>query len=154
MSGKDIVVNWRFLNGFNNNGRFWTDSNALTMQERVFNHRDSWDFMGRKTDVYDKNLFNVSNNYYPVDSAIAMRDFNGTDLQVTILNDRAQGGSGYLNNNTIELMQQRRTTDDDAKGVLEALNETDKNEFGMQVNARYFVQIFDFKRAKSLQRQQ
>jgi len=100
--------------------------------------------------VYDKNNFNVSNNYYPVDSAIAMRDFNGTDLQVTILNDRPQGGSGYLNNNTIELMQHRRTTDDDAKGVLEALNETDKNEFGVQVNARYFVQIFDFKRAKSL----
>jgi hypothetical protein len=150
LSGKDVLVNWRFLNGFNNNGRFWTDSNALSMQERVFNHHDSWDFMGRDTSVYDKNNFNVSNNYYPVDSAIAMRDFNGTDLQVTILNDRPQGGSGYLNNNTIELMQHRRTTDDDAKGVLEALNETDKNEFGVQVNARYFVQIFDFKRAKSL----
>lgn len=51
-------------------------------------------------------------------------------------------------------MQNRRTTDDDAKGVLEALNETDKNEFGIQVNAPYFVQIFDFKRAKSLQRSQ
>jgi len=110
--------------------------------------------MGRETSVYDKNNFNVSNNYYPVDSAIAMRDFNGTDLQVTVLNDRPQGGSGYLNNNTIELMQQRRATDDDGKGVLEALNETDKNEFGVQVSARYFVQIFDFKRAKSLQRSQ
>lgn len=31
MSGKDVLVNWRFLNGFNNNGRFWTDSNALSM---------------------------------------------------------------------------------------------------------------------------
>lgn len=110
--------------------------------------------MGRETSVYDKNNFNVSNNYYPVDSAIAMRDFNGTDLQVTVLNDRPQGGSGYLNNNTIELMQHRRATDDDGKGVLEALNETDKNEFGVQVSARYFVQIFDFKRARSLQRSQ
>ena len=79
-----------------------------------------------------------------------MRDYNGSDLQVTILNDRAQGGSGYNNNDTLELMQSRRTTDDDGKGVLEALNETDKNEFGIQVNARYFVQIFDFKRAQSL----
>lgn len=60
--------------------------------------------MGRESAVYDKTKFNVSENYYPVDSAIAMRDFNGTDLQVTILNDRPQGGSGYLNNNTIELM--------------------------------------------------
>lgn len=49
-------------------------------------------------------------------------------------------------------MQHRRTTDDDAKGVLEALNETDKHEFGIPVNARYFLQIFDFKKAKSLQR--
>lgn len=54
MSGKDVLVNWRFLNGFNNNGHFWTDSNALSMQERIFNHHDSWDFMGRETGVYDK----------------------------------------------------------------------------------------------------
>lgn len=82
-----------------------------------------------------------------------MRDSNGTDLQVTIMNDRPQGGSAILGNNTIELMQSRRTTDDDAKGVIEAMNETETNsEFGLKVNARYYLQIFDFKRAKSLQR--
>lgn len=78
-----------------------------------------------------------------------MRDFNGSDLQVTVLNDRPQGGAGFLNNNTIELMQNRRVTDDDGKGVSEALNETDKNEFGLQINAKYYLQIFDFKRAIS-----
>lgn len=31
MNGKDLIVNWRFLNGFNNNGKFYTDSNALAM---------------------------------------------------------------------------------------------------------------------------
>jgi len=31
-NGKDLLVNWRFMNGFSNNGTFWTDSNALTMQ--------------------------------------------------------------------------------------------------------------------------
>lgn len=103
----------------------------------------------------DKMKFNISSNYYPVDSAVAMRDFNGTDLQVTVMNDRPQGGSAILGNNTIELMQHRRTTDDDAKGVLEALNETESNsEFGVQVNARYYVQIFDYKRSPSLQRSQ
>jgi hypothetical protein len=67
------------------------------------------------------------------------------------MNDRPQGGTAIQGNNTIELMQHRRTTDDDAKGVLEALNETDSNgEFGLRVNARYYMQIFDFKRAKSL----
>lgn len=80
LNGKDVVVNWRFLNGYNNNGRFWTDSNALSMQERIFNHRGSFDFMSRDTPVYDKTKFNVSENYYPVDSAIAMRDFNGSDI--------------------------------------------------------------------------
>lgn len=79
MSGKDVIVNWRLLNGFNNHGHFWTDSNALAMQERVFNYRDSWNFPERETD-YDKSKFNISANYYPVDSAIATRDFNGTDL--------------------------------------------------------------------------
>lgn len=137
------------MNGFNNNGTFWTDSNALTMQQRKVNHRDSWDLMARDTPA-DKQKFNISTNYYPVDSAIAMRDFNGSELQVTVMNDRAQGGSAYNNNNTIELIQNRRATDDDAKGVVEALNETDTNEFGLQINARYFVQIFDYKRAKSL----
>lgn len=47
------------------------------------------------------------------------------------MNDRPQGGSAIIANNTIELMQARRTTDDDAKGVIEALNETDGNEFGI-----------------------
>ena len=30
-NGKDVVVNWRILDGFDNKGRFWTDSNALSM---------------------------------------------------------------------------------------------------------------------------
>jgi len=30
-NGKDVVVNWRILDGFDNKGRFWTDSNALAM---------------------------------------------------------------------------------------------------------------------------
>ena len=49
-------------------------------------------------------------------------------------------------------MQNRRTTDDDSKGVMEALNETDKDGFGLQVTAKYYMQIFDYKRAQSLQR--
>lgn len=56
----------------------------------------------------------IPRNYYPVDSAIAMRDKNGSQVQVTIMNDRPQGGSADLSEKaTIELMQQRRhsTTD-------------------------------------------
>ena len=51
MNGKDVIVNWRLLNGFNNKGRFWTDSNALSMQERNFNFRDSWDYASRESEA-------------------------------------------------------------------------------------------------------
>ena len=44
-----------------------------------------------------------------------MRDLNGSNVQVTVMNDRSQGGSADLSEKaTIELMQQRRhTTKDD-----------------------------------------
>jgi len=39
-----------------------------------------------------------------------------------ILNDRSQGGSSYKNGN-LEIMIQRRLTQDDGRGVGEPLNE-------------------------------
>jgi hypothetical protein len=109
---KDVTVNWKMYNGFNANKTFWTDSNAMEMQER---------------NIYalSRPEHTVPGNYYPVTSAIAMRDIQ-SNLQVTILNDRPQGGSAdLLLNNTIELMQMRRLLGDDGKGIGEALNETD-----------------------------
>jgi hypothetical protein len=41
------------------------------------------------------------------------------------MNDRAQGGSADIRKGAIELMQHRRITEDDNKGVGECLNETD-----------------------------
>lgn len=100
------------------------------MVKRILDHRDLF-----KTD-YKYN--NISSNYYPVDSAIMTRDTNSNRIQVTIMNDRAQGGSaGVSGNGTIELMQQRRTTEDDNKGVNEPLNETDFNGDGLKVTATY-----------------
>jgi hypothetical protein len=52
--------------------------------------------------------FRVPINYYPIDSAIAMRDQNGSHLQVTVMNDRPQGGSADLEKGSIEIMQNRR----------------------------------------------
>lgn len=54
----------------------------------------------------------------------------------------------------IELMQHRRLFDQDNKGNNEALNETDSEGYGIRVNARYHMQIFDTQKGKSLQRQQ
>ena len=32
--GKDVTVNFKFFNGFDAKGKFWTDSNGLEMQDR------------------------------------------------------------------------------------------------------------------------
>jgi len=94
---------------------------------------------------------NISSNYYPVNSAIAMRDL---DRQVTVMNEKSQGGSAGLVNGTIELVQNRRLVVDDNKGVVEPLNETDSDGYGLKVNSRYWLQIFDIGTTKPLQRKQ
>jgi hypothetical protein len=139
---KDITVNWKMYNGFKANKTFYTDSNALEMQQR-------------KIFSLPRPEQTIPGNYYPVTSAIAMRDVN-SNIQVTILNDRPQGGSADLFlNNTIELMQQRRGLEDDGKGLGEPLNETDSyDDLGIQVNANYYMQIFDRVKGKSEQRSQ
>ena len=57
---------------------------------------------------------------------------------------------------TIELMQHRRLLRDDTLGVQENLNETDILDMkGIKVNARYYMQIFDYTRpGQSRQREQ
>ena len=102
------------------------------------------------------NLYTISGNYYPVDTAIAMKDKSGrSSLQVTIMNDRPQGGSADLSEKaTIELMQNRRILQDDALGLEQPLNETDDKGDPLRVSAVYHMQIFDTLKTKSLQRAQ
>ena len=132
---------------------FYTDSNGLEMQKRVLNERPDYNLT---TDL------KVAPNYYPVTSAIAIRDVE-TSVQMTVMNDRAQGGSA-IEDGTIELMQHRRLTVHDNRGVEEPLDEIDrtteieletkyprgKGHFprqvyhgGIPVNAKYYLQIFD-----------
>ena len=112
------------------------------MQKRVLNQRPDYTLATNMT---------VSSNYYPINSAIAIRDPD-SQLQMTVMNDRAQGGS-VIEAGPIELMQNRRLLFDDNRGVGEALNETDKVGRGIEVNAKYFIQIFDTTTTESLQRQ-
>lgn len=104
--------------------------------------------MDQRPDFTLKTDMKVSSNYYPINSAIAFRNQN---TQMTVMNDRSQGGA-VIEDGAIELMQNRRLLFDDARGVGEALNETDSEGRGIEVNARYFVQIFDTTKASSLQR--
>ena len=141
--GKDLTVNWKFYDNFDPKGKFWCDSNALTMIERTLYDHGSY--------KVPTPFSNISSNYYPIDSAIAMRDTSGSNIQVTVMNDRAQGGSADLSGKAqIEIMQQRRGGFDDDKGVQEFLNETDSNGQGVQVTARYYLQIFNFENGNSL----
>ena len=53
------------------------------MQERHINYNPSYPW-----NVEGKDVQNISSNYYPVSSAIVIRDTD-KDLQATIMNDRA-----------------------------------------------------------------
>jgi hypothetical protein len=97
-----------------NNNTFYTDSNGLEMQKRILNYRPTWDWSGKQ---------NITANYYPVQTAIAIRDTNQT-LQMTVMNSRSQGGS-VINQGRIELMQHRRLYYDDGRGMGQALDERD-----------------------------
>ena len=45
-------------------------------------------------------------------------------------------------------------TEDDDKGVMEPLNDTDINGVGLAVTAKYYLQVFDYKKGRSKQRDQ
>ena len=114
--GKDVTVNFKMFNGFDAKGKFWTDSNGLEMQERQIEFiPTNYTFLNEKP---QPNYHMISGNFFPVDSAIMMRDFNKSNIQVTVMNDRAQAGTADLTDKaTIELMQNRRILADDLKGV-------------------------------------
>ena len=100
----------------------------------------------------------LTKNFYPIDSAIAMRDKNDSKIQVTVMNDRPQSGSADLSDKAmIEIIQHRRLSQVDPKnGYDNVLNDTDKDGGykGVRVNAEYNMQIFDTSKGKSLQRDQ
>ena len=104
-------------------------------------YRPTWDF---STDE------NVSGNYYPVNSAIVIQDLK-KNIQMTVMNDRSQGGSS-LKKGRIELMQNRRLYYDDYRGVGEALNERNDQGIAITVPATYQFQVFRRNSAKSIQR--
>ena len=64
---------------FNANQTFWTDSNGLEMQERKIGYQ--------KTFSLENDNQKIASNFYPVVSAIAMRDVS-SGRQVTVMNDR------------------------------------------------------------------
>jgi len=146
IDGYEVIVHFAAPD-VQNEGVFYTDSNGLEMQRRELNYRSYYNITEH---MYAANPQNITANYYPVNSAIAIRD-EKKQLQFTLMNDRAQGGSS-LTPGSLELMQNRRIAADDNKGVNEFLNETDSNGQGQRVPATYYVQLFNTSTGASKQR--
>eukprot|EP01102_Stenamoeba_stenopodia_P022689 TRINITY_DN9548_c0_g1_i1.p1 TRINITY_DN9548_c0_g1~~TRINITY_DN9548_c0_g1_i1.p1 ORF type:complete len:992 (-),score=225.36 TRINITY_DN9548_c0_g1_i1:87-2999(-) len=109
--GKEIIT--RYQSNLNTNQTWYTDSQGLEYQQRIYNYRFSWDLQ-----VYE----NVSDNYYPVNTAIHLIDVDTND-HLGIVVDRSRGGSS-LANGQVETMVHRRLLYDDGFGVGEPLNES------------------------------
>ncbi|XP_044269574.1 lysosomal alpha-mannosidase-like isoform X2 [Tribolium madens] len=121
-TGKEVITRFEVQN-FTNSGIFFTDSNGREQIKRELNKRSDYE--------YDFNDEPVSSNYYPVTSKIVIKDLEN-DLEVAVLNDRAQGGTS-LKDGVIELMVHRKLVHDDGFGVGEALREV---EYGRGLYAR------------------
>ncbi|KAF5279397.1 hypothetical protein FQA39_LY05507 [Lamprigera yunnana] len=123
-----IEVITKYMTKLKSDGTFYTDSNGREMMKRVKNFRPSWNL-----NVSEE----VAGNYYPVTSKILIRD-SEADIEVAVLNDRAQGGTS-LNNGEIELMLHRNCLKDDAFGVGEPLDEMAFNKRLVVRGSHYLV---------------
>jgi len=65
--GKDIVVDWTLLNGFDTGGKMYVDANGLQMIDKTLNFRKEYPFVSNNT---------VPANFYPITSAIAVKNVN------------------------------------------------------------------------------
>lgn len=105
------------------------------MQKREINYRPTWNL------TLQSGGLNITANYYPINSAIAIVD-EETNMQFTVMNDRSQAGA-VIQKGQVELMQNRRSNDDDGRGVDEPIDEVNANGFGITVPATYYVQYFN-----------
>uniref|UniRef100_A0A1S4HD42 Alpha-mannosidase n=1 Tax=Anopheles gambiae TaxID=7165 RepID=A0A1S4HD42_ANOGA len=121
--GKEIIS--RFESDIKSEGTFWTDSNGREMLRRVWNHRDTWELELSEP---------VPGNYFPVTAKITIQDERH---RLSVLNDRAQGGSSLVDGQ-LELMVHRRLLRDDRFGVGEALNETQFNN-GLVARGKHWL---------------
>lgn len=107
--GKELVVSFSSKQIIND-GIFYTDSNGLEMQKRTVN-ADS--------------TSGLSGSFYPVTSAIALKDTEANSFeQLTVMTTRTQGASA-TQDGKIELIHARRLLYDDTQSKEIILNDTD-----------------------------
>jgi hypothetical protein len=130
--GQEVILHLNF-DKIKNGGVFYTDSMGLEMQERRLDYRPTWNLNVTQ---------NVSENYYPVNHGVTIKD---DKMTLEVLNDRAQGASS-LEDGSIEFMIQRRTYRDDGRGVGEALNETIADRVdgkGLDVLTKHYLRFYN-----------
>lgn len=136
--GKEVIM--RFQSNLNSASFFYTDSNGREIMERELDFRPTWNL--NQTEP-------VAGNYLPINSFLIIRDealnkksekkqVNDYLRQITLINDRSQGGSS-LSEGGLELMLHRRTLFDDDLGVDEPLNETVFNKQGLVIKGVVFM---------------
>lgn len=101
-----------------NNKTWYTDSNGLDFQKRVWNFQPTYQMDPDQNDI-------IPSNYYPVNAAIYIQD--DKQARMTLLVDRSEGGTSRANGQ-IETMLHRKTLidtngNDDNRGVVENLDE-------------------------------
>lgn len=57
LSGKNVVINWEFLDDFNTNGELWYDANGLEMV-----HKQLW----KRQEYNMSQKDNIASNFYPI----------------------------------------------------------------------------------------
>ncbi|CAG2111159.1 unnamed protein product, partial [Medioppia subpectinata] len=140
MWGKEVVFRWQ--TNLTTGGVFYTDSNGRQTMRRRRDYRPTYNLTITQP---------VSGNYYPVTNWIAIRD-EKAGLQLTMLNDRAQGGTGFREGQ-IELMVHRRILNDDGMGVKEPLNEPGVDGNGLVIRGRFWLQLATLASATELHRE-
>ncbi|XP_013402708.1 lysosomal alpha-mannosidase [Lingula anatina] len=130
--GKEVISH--FATDLKTNGIFYTDSNGREILQRKRNFRPTWKL--NQTEP-------VSGNYYPINSRIYIRD-ETKNVQLTVLNDRSQGGSS-IQDGCLEIMVHRRNLHDDSLGVGEPLNETGSDGKGLIVRGKHYLVLDDIK---------
>ena len=118
-AGKEVII--RFDSDLISHGVFYTDSNG---REILLRRRD-----------YRPVSEPIAGNYYPVNAQIFIRDEENLPVrrQLTLVNDRSQGGSS-ITDGSLELMLHRRLLRDDGRGVEEPLNELGSDGKGKKNN--------------------
>ena len=124
--GKEVIL--RFNSTLASNGTWYTDSNGREFQQRVRNYRPTW-----KWDPTQP----TAGNYYPINAAQWLTD--GTSALV-INNDRSQGGAS-ITDGSLEFMVHRRMTQDDGRGVGEALSEPGLDGKGLVITGTHVLYL-------------